>query len=53
MGPDRVIFGSDWPHIEGMPEPRDYERELKELDDETKRLVLRDNTAELTELRPS
>ncbi len=52
MGPDRVIFGSDWPHIEGMPEPRDYERELKEFDDETKRLVLRDNTAELNELRP-
>ena len=21
MGADRVIFGSDWPHIEGMPEP--------------------------------
>ncbi len=21
MGADRVIFGSDWPHIEGMPQP--------------------------------
>ena len=21
MGADRVIFGSDWPHIEGLPEP--------------------------------
>ena len=26
MGEDRVIFGSDWPHIEGMPEPLDYAR---------------------------
>lgn len=24
MGADRVIFGFDWPHIEGMPNPLDY-----------------------------
>ena len=24
MGADHVIFGSDWPHIEGMPTPLDY-----------------------------
>ena len=24
MGADRVVFGSDWPHIEGMPQPLDY-----------------------------
>ena len=29
MGADRVIFGSDWPHIEGMPRPLDYATELK------------------------
>ena len=33
MGADRVIFGSDWPHIEGMPQPLDYVDELKEFDD--------------------
>ena len=32
MGADRVIFGSDWPHIEGMPNPLDYAVEIKELD---------------------
>jgi predicted TIM-barrel fold metal-dependent hydrolase len=53
MGPDRVIFGSDWPHIEGMPEPLDYVVELKALDDETKRKVMLDNARELTELRPA
>ena len=34
MGADRVIFGSDWPHIEGMPRPLDYAVELKEFDDD-------------------
>ena len=29
MGADRVIFGSDWPHIEALPEPIDYVRELE------------------------
>ena len=29
MGADRVIFGSDWPHIEGMPKPLDYAVEVK------------------------
>ncbi len=29
MGDDRVIFGSDWPHIEGLPEPTDWETELQ------------------------
>jgi predicted TIM-barrel fold metal-dependent hydrolase len=53
MGPDRVIFGSDWPHIEGMPRPLDYAAELKEFDDAARRKILRENAAELTELRPA
>jgi predicted TIM-barrel fold metal-dependent hydrolase len=52
MGADRVIFGSDWPHIEGMPQPLDYVNELKELDDADRRLVLRDNALALNERRP-
>jgi predicted TIM-barrel fold metal-dependent hydrolase len=31
-GDDRVIFGSDWPHIEGLPEPTDWVAELQKLD---------------------
>jgi predicted TIM-barrel fold metal-dependent hydrolase len=53
MGADRVIFGSDWPHIEGMPRPLDYVAELKELSDDDRRLVLRDNARELTARRPA
>ena len=52
MGPERVIFGSDWPHIEGMPKPLDYVTELKELDDDPRRLIMRDNALELNERRP-
>jgi predicted TIM-barrel fold metal-dependent hydrolase len=51
MGTDRVIFGSDWPHIEGMPEPLDYARELKDFDDDARRLILHDNAVELNTLR--
>jgi predicted TIM-barrel fold metal-dependent hydrolase len=53
MGADRVIFGSDWPHIEGMPEPLDYLPELKAFDDDERLLILRDNARSLTQLRPS
>jgi predicted TIM-barrel fold metal-dependent hydrolase len=52
MGPDRVIFGSDWPHIEGMPRPLDYVAELKAFDDETRRRILRDNARELNRRQP-
>lgn len=31
VGTDRVIFGSDWPHIEALPEPLDYVREVRHL----------------------
>jgi predicted TIM-barrel fold metal-dependent hydrolase len=50
MGPERVIFGSDWPHIEGMPQPIDYLPELEKFDADAKRMILRDNTRGLTEL---
>ena len=32
MGADRVLFGSDWPHIEALPQPLDYLAEAKVLD---------------------
>ena len=53
MGADRVIFGSDWPHIEGMPEPLDYVAEIAKFDDAKKRRILRENTMELNERRPA
>ncbi len=48
MGDDRVIFGSDWPHIEALPEPTDYLAELRKFDAPTVRKIMRDNTFALT-----
>ncbi|MCA9512651.1 MAG: amidohydrolase family protein [Myxococcota bacterium] len=53
MGADRVIFGSDWPHIEGMPEPLDYVGEISKFDAAKKRRILRENALELNERRPA
>jgi predicted TIM-barrel fold metal-dependent hydrolase len=53
MGSDRVIFGSDWPHIEGMPQPLDYAVEVKAFDPADQRRIMRDNARELNERRPA
>ena len=53
MGADRVLFGSDWPHIEGLPNPRDYVREVKDLGADDRRRVLNDNVRELLAPRPT
>jgi predicted TIM-barrel fold metal-dependent hydrolase len=51
MGPERVLFGSDWPHPEGMAEPRHYDKIVAELDDHAaERKIMFENTAGLTGL---
>ena len=47
MGADRVVFGSDWPHIEALPQPLDYLPETKPLSEADRRRVLHDNAVEL------
>jgi predicted TIM-barrel fold metal-dependent hydrolase len=53
MGTDRVIFGSDWPHIEGLPTPLDYVGELDKFDDGQKQQIMRDNARFLNTPRPA
>jgi predicted TIM-barrel fold metal-dependent hydrolase len=53
MSADRVIFGSDWPHIEALPHPLDYLPETKPLSDADRKRVLLDNALELAQLRPA
>jgi predicted TIM-barrel fold metal-dependent hydrolase len=53
MGADRVLFGSDWPHVEGLPRPLDYLAEAKVLDPGDRERVLHGNVTELTEARPA
>ncbi|MEQ8839469.1 MAG: amidohydrolase family protein [Acidimicrobiales bacterium] len=52
MGTDRVIFGSDWPHIEGLPKPLDYLVELKEFNAAEQKQILLDNVSFLNTPQP-
>jgi predicted TIM-barrel fold metal-dependent hydrolase len=47
LGAEHVLFGSDYPHPEGLREPADFIRLLDGCDDVTTRQVLRGNTAQL------
>jgi predicted TIM-barrel fold metal-dependent hydrolase len=53
MGDDRVIFGSDWPHIEGLPEPTDWVTELQKLPSESVPRIMGSNVSALNERRPA
>ena len=53
MGDDRVIFGSDWPHIEGLPEPTEWVRELQKLPEESVPRIMGANVSELNQRRPA
>lgn len=50
MGSKRVLFGSDYPHPEGLATPLDFVAPLGSLDDDTLKAIMRDNTAELLRL---
>ena len=47
LGEERVLFGSDYPHPEGLAEPRAYVRQLKGFSDASVRRIMRENTAGL------
>ncbi len=53
MGIDRVIFGSDWPHVEGLAAPRDVLAELGGFNDEDRRKFLFTNAESLNQRRPA
>ncbi|CAB4365116.1 unannotated protein [freshwater metagenome] len=42
-GADRILLGSDWPHPEGLSEPRAWVGDFMGLTDAERRLALRDN----------
>jgi len=46
-----VLFGSDYPHPEGLREPRDFAGRLDGRDAAVTRQVLRGNTAALLGLK--
>ncbi|MGO8863617.1 MAG: amidohydrolase family protein [Acidimicrobiales bacterium] len=52
VGADRVVFGSDYPHVEGLADPRSFMKEIDALSDEDKRKIMYGNARELVIPRP-
>jgi len=50
MGVDHVLFGSDFPHMEGLEEPRQIFEEIGHLSEADQRRIVYENAAELTGL---
>ncbi len=47
IGVEHVLFGSDWPHGEGLAEPTQFVKELSGFDDAEVRKIMRDNALTL------
>ena len=43
IGASQVVFGSDYPHPEGLAEPRDFVEGIEKLSDVEVRMIMRDN----------
>ena len=48
LGADRILFGSDYPHAEGLVEPTDFVYDLKGWSDDDIRLAMRENGLSLS-----
>jgi predicted TIM-barrel fold metal-dependent hydrolase len=47
VGVERILFGSDWPHGEGLAEPLHFLEELDGFDEADMRKIMRDNALDL------
>ncbi len=47
VGPSQVLFGSDFPHPEGLAKPAEFAQEIAPLAEAEQRLILRDNAMRL------
>jgi predicted TIM-barrel fold metal-dependent hydrolase len=45
LPPDCLVFGSDFPHPEGIPDPVTYVQELRDLSEEDQRKIMSTNLA--------
>jgi predicted TIM-barrel fold metal-dependent hydrolase len=50
---ERILFGSDWPHAEGLGHPRDFFKNVEEFSLDDQRKIMRTNARELTFASPS
>jgi predicted TIM-barrel fold metal-dependent hydrolase len=51
LGAERVLFGSDFPHPEGLKQPLDFAHLMPQVSEPQRRRVMRENSAELLGLR--
>ena len=49
IGAEHMIFGSDWPHAEGLPEPTDFIDDLHEFNSDEIEKIMRTNGLALTQ----
>jgi predicted TIM-barrel fold metal-dependent hydrolase len=47
IGVDKILFGSDWPHGEGLESPLSFTEELTDFNESDIRKIMRDNALEL------
>ena len=47
IGVERILFGSDWPHGEGLAEPLTFTKELTGFSPDEVRMIMRDNVIDL------
>jgi predicted TIM-barrel fold metal-dependent hydrolase len=53
MGEDRVVFGSDWPHLEGLVHPRDILQHINGVEGKAADKFLFENAKYLNTRRPA
>jgi predicted TIM-barrel fold metal-dependent hydrolase len=47
LGVERILFGSDWPHGEGLAKPLTFTKELGGFAPDEVRKIMRDNVVDL------
>jgi predicted TIM-barrel fold metal-dependent hydrolase len=47
IGVERILFGSDWPHGEGVAQPLDFAKELSRFGEAEVQRIMRENAVEL------
>jgi predicted TIM-barrel fold metal-dependent hydrolase len=53
LGPQRVVFGSDYPHAEGLEDPASFVKELEGVAPADVRRIMHDNARTLVTPRPA
>ena len=49
IGAERILFGSDYPHAEGLAQPVSFLEELENFSEDEIRRVMRDNAESLVQ----